>query len=509
MTLRDLLGEGPDVEITGLAFDNRAVRPGTLFFCVPGFTRDGHDFAPDAVGAARRARRRAAARARRSRGPGRGRAAAMAAPRRASTATPRRGCRSSGSRAPTARRRPPSSCARCWRRAGCRAGCSARSRPWSAARSARPCARRRRRSTCRRRSAAMLDGGDRACAMEVSSHALELRRVDGDPLRRRRVHEPQPGPPRLPSRHGGLLRGQAAAVPRVRRRRARIVVRGRRMGPPAGRRAPGRRHRRRSTAPADWRRGDAAPGSAAPPSPSSRRRARPRSAAAARAASTPPTRWSRWPPAHALGAPAGRHGRRARGRAAGAGARAAGRGGAGRSPCSSTTRTSRPRWRTCCAPARELATGRVIVVFGAGGDRDRGKRPLMGEIAARLADVAIVTSDNPRSEDAGGDHRRDHGRDPGRRASAWSGSPTAARRSTARSRWPRPGDVVVIAGKGHEQGQEFAGGRKEPFDDVAVAREALRRGVRVRDWSDARVARGRRRRARARRRGRRRPGRGW
>src|SRR6185503_6883425 len=50
MTLRDLLGAGPDdVEITGLAYDNRAVAPGTLFFCVPGFTRDGHDFAPDAV----------------------------------------------------------------------------------------------------------------------------------------------------------------------------------------------------------------------------------------------------------------------------------------------------------------------------------------------------------------------------------------------------------------------------------------------------------------------------
>ena len=49
MTLRELLGDGPDVEITGLAFDNRKVEPGTLFFCVPGFTRDGHDFAPDAI----------------------------------------------------------------------------------------------------------------------------------------------------------------------------------------------------------------------------------------------------------------------------------------------------------------------------------------------------------------------------------------------------------------------------------------------------------------------------
>src|SRR5256885_2621137 len=49
MTVRELLGEGPDVPIRALAFDNRAVQPGTLFFCVPGFTRDGHDFAPDAV----------------------------------------------------------------------------------------------------------------------------------------------------------------------------------------------------------------------------------------------------------------------------------------------------------------------------------------------------------------------------------------------------------------------------------------------------------------------------
>ena len=100
MTLRELLGAGPDdVEITGLAFDNRAVEPGTLFFCVPGFTRDGHDFAPDAV-----ARGAAALVVARPLGLGvpevrrRGRARGDGAwPRRASTAIRRPSCASSGS----------------------------------------------------------------------------------------------------------------------------------------------------------------------------------------------------------------------------------------------------------------------------------------------------------------------------------------------------------------------------------------------------------------------------
>ena len=123
--------------------------------------------------------------------------------------------------------------------------------------------------------------------------------------------------------------------------------------------------------------------------------------------------------------------------------------------------------------ARPLTTGRLHVVFGCGGDRDRGKRPLMGEIAARLADRVIVTSDNPRSEDpaaiideilvgSGGDveHEVD------RRVAIDRAIATAG-----------PGDVVVIAGKGHEQGQEFEAGRKIPFDDVTVVRESLRRAL--------------------------------
>ena len=119
--------------------------------------------------------------------------------------------------------------------------------------------------------------------------------------------------------------------------------------------------------------------------------------------------------------------------------------------------------------ARALTEGRLLVVFGAGGDRDRTKRPLMGRVAAALSDRAIVTSDNPRSEDP--EAIVDE---------VMIGAPDAERevdraRAIARAiESAAPGDVVVIAGKGHEQGQELAGGCKQPFDDVTVAREALR-----------------------------------
>ena len=124
---------------------------------------------------------------------------------------------------------------------------------------------------------------------------------------------------------------------------------------------------------------------------------------------------------------------------------------------------------TLLRTARELATGRVICVFGCGGDRDREKRPQMGRIASELADVVIVTNDNPRSEDpeaiidaiVGGavgpvEVEQD-------RAHAITQAIEAA----------RDGDIVLIAGKGAEQGQEFAD-RTIPFDDREAAREALR-----------------------------------
>ena len=114
---------------------------------------------------------------------------------------------------------------------------------------------------------------------------------------------------------------------------------------------------------------------------------------------------------------------------------------------------------------RPHAKGRIILVFGAGGDRDAGKRPEMGKVAAQLAETIIVTDDNPRTEDAAAI-----------RAEIMQGCPQAAniggrREAIAEAISQATGDdIVIIAGKGHEQGQ-IVGDRKLPFDDVTVARE--------------------------------------
>jgi UDP-N-acetylmuramoyl-L-alanyl-D-glutamate--2,6-diaminopimelate ligase len=123
--------------------------------------------------------------------------------------------------------------------------------------------------------------------------------------------------------------------------------------------------------------------------------------------------------------------------------------------------------------ARRLTSGRLISVFGAGGDRDRAKRPLMGRAGAELSDLAVITSDNPRSEypdaivaevAAGAEEGGEVELEVDRREAIAMALAEA-----------RPGDTVVIAGKGHEQGQEFEEGRRVPFDDREVAREELRK----------------------------------
>jgi len=127
------------------------------------------------------------------------------------------------------------------------------------------------------------------------------------------------------------------------------------------------------------------------------------------------------------------------------------------------------------AALRPLTEGRVVVVIGAGGDRDAGKRPIMGEIAARLADVVVITDDNPRTEDPAAiraallEGARAAARESGAEVLEVGGRRDAVDRAVALA---DPGDIVLVAGKGHETGQEVHG-VVHPFDDRDVAREAL------------------------------------
>ena len=138
------------------------------------------------------------------------------------------------------------------------------------------------------------------------------------------------------------------------------------------------------------------------------------------------------------------------------------------------------------ATVSELKTGRIITLFGCGGDRDRGKRPVMGEIAARYSDLAIITSDNPRTEDPkailsevqsglAGLGLREYGADELQRGVAEKGFATIeSRRDAIRAaiRAAEPGDIVLLAGKGHEDYQ-IIGQEKFHFDDREEAAAAL------------------------------------
>ncbi|MGH7022078.1 MAG: glutamate ligase domain-containing protein, partial [Caulobacteraceae bacterium] len=127
--------------------------------------------------------------------------------------------------------------------------------------------------------------------------------------------------------------------------------------------------------------------------------------------------------------------------------------------------------RTVLTALRPHARGRLIVVFGAGGERDRGKRPQMGAVAADLADMAIVTDDNPRSETPRAIRAEIMAGNAGLEEIGGRAEAIAA----AVSRLAE-GDILVVAGKGHERGQDI-GGVIHPFDDVEVTAAALAGGA--------------------------------
>src|SRR3954470_11096650 len=472
MTLRELLGAGPaDVEVTGLAYDNRAVGPGTLFFCVPGFTRDGHDFAPDAV----------------ARG-----AVALVGARPLELDVPEvvvDDVRAAMARAAAAFYGDPTRSLPVVGITGTsgkttttyliRALLEAAGRPCGLLGTVTSVVAGEERAVVRttpeaidlqRTFRAMLDGGDLACAMEVSSHALELRRVDG-------IHFAAAAFTNLSQDHLDFHPTMDAYFEAKRRLFTEfdVGVAIVDVDDPWGRRLAATLPEAVTVAidrAAEWRAEDV--------------RGTPRGTGfTVRGGGVELPLPGRFNVSNALVALAA-------GDALGLslGAMAASLRAVGPVPgrvqavdmgqdfAVLVDYSHKPAaLENVLRAARELASGRVIAVFGAGGDRDRGKRPLMGEIGARLADVAIVTSDNPRSEDP--DAIIDEVL-----AGVPAGAAGVEREVDRRAAIERAialaaaGDVVVIAGKGHETGQEFAGGRKEPFDDVVVAREALA-GVRA------------------------------
>jgi UDP-N-acetylmuramoyl-L-alanyl-D-glutamate--2,6-diaminopimelate ligase len=461
--LSELMGNGgPDVEIEGLAYSSEAVEPGTLFFCVPGFTADGHEFAPDAV-----ARGAVALVCQRPLGLGVPEVvvedvrAAMGPAAARFYGDPTASLRVVGITGTNGKTTTAFLVREILERGGVQTGLLGtvkrivgsveedveRTTPEAIDLQA----------TFRR----MLDAGDGACAMEVSSHALELGRAEGiryackvftnltqDHLdfhetmeryflaKRRLFEEPGPAVVNVDDEYGLRL---AAELPEA------ITYAVERE--------------------ADIRASDVSfdlSGSSFRVGELELRTRLPglfnvENALAALAAT------------RALGVRDD--------------AIAAALGEAGRVPGRFEPvdvgqdfgvlvdyAHTPDSLQNVLRAAREITRGRLHVVFGAGGDRDRGKRPLMGEVAARLADRVVVTSDNPRNEDP--EAIVDEimaGTGPGvdrvvnRREAIGLAIETA-----------EAGDVVVIAGKGHEQGQEFEAGRKEPFDDLSVAREALR-----------------------------------
>jgi UDP-N-acetylmuramoyl-L-alanyl-D-glutamate--2,6-diaminopimelate ligase len=468
MQLREVLGDAardaPPVEVTALAFDNRLVTPGTLFFCVPGFTRDGHDYAPDAI-----ARGAAALVVQRPLGLGvpevlvENVRAAMAPAAATLNGDPTAALRAVGITGTNGKTTTAFLVRGLLEAAGIHTGLVGTVNAVVGG-AERPMVRTTPEAIdLQRMFAEMRDAGDAAVVMEVSSHALALHRADAihwavaiftnltrdhldfHPtmedyfLAKRRLFEagPEVAIVNVDDPYGQRLAYDFPDAIRIGIESPHAQLRPTRIESDAG----------GSTFTVDGRELHS-------PLPGRFNVLNVLGAVAA---------------VRALGvddatiADALRHAVRVPGRFEPV--------DEGQPFAVLVDYAHTPdSLDNVLRAARPLATGRVIVVFGAGGDRDRAKRPLMGAVACEHADVVIVTSDNPRSEDAeaivaailegcgaGVDVEID------RRAAIERAIGIAA-----------PGDVVIVAGKGHEQGQEFEGGRTIPFDDVSVAREALR-----------------------------------
>ena len=460
----------PDPEIAALALDTRCVGPGTLFFCVPGFTRDGHEFAPDAI----------------ARG-----AAALVVERPLGLGVPELCVPSVRAAMPTAAARffgdPTAELAMLGI-----TGTNGKTTTAFIIRSLLEGAGRAcglvgtvksvvggRERTAERTTPeaidlqgdfrAMVAGGDSACALEVSSHALELGRADA-------IHWDVAVWTNLGHDHLDF-HGDLETYFQAKRRLfcADGVTRVVNVDDPSGRRLVEEFPDAVTIAlerDAEWRVTHLCGGQIA-----TRFRAETPEGEVELTVPLP----GRFNVLNALGAAAAV-------RAVGVGLetiaavlpraeRVPGRFepvDAGQEFAVIVDYSHEPdALENVLRAARELVPGRVTVVFGAGGDRDRVKRPVMGEVASRLADRAIVTSDNPRSEDPEAIVAEVL-------AGAAPGTESILDRRAAIERaldGAGPGDLVLIAGKGHEQGQELAGGRKVPFDDREVAREALARVV--------------------------------
>jgi UDP-N-acetylmuramoyl-L-alanyl-D-glutamate--2,6-diaminopimelate ligase len=471
MRLEELIAGTPpgagDLQITGLAYDNRLVQPGTLFFCVPGFTRDGHEFAPEAI-----ARGAVALVVERALGLGvpeirvASVRAAMAPAAAALYGDPTAQLQTVGVTGTNGKTTTAFLVQALLEADGRQAGLLGTVKSVIGG-AERPVERTTPEAIDLQRTfREMLDAGDKACAMEVSSHALKLHRADAihfaaaiftnltqDHLdfhgtmedyyaAKRRLFEPgraQHSVVNIDDPYGARLAAELpGAVTFAVDREADYRGTGLRtdlMGSHFTAHCPDGQIELSSPLPGRFNVYNVLGALAAV------RAVGVPLDLAARAIETAGHVPGRFQPVD---------------------------GGQDFAVLVDYAHTP-DSLENVLRAARQLTDGRLHVVFGCGGDRDRGKRPLMGEIAARLADRVIVTSDNPRSEDPesivreilkGAGDGVEHDVD---RRSAIATAIAGA----------RPGDVVVIAGKGHEQGQEFEDGRKIPFDDVTVAREVL------------------------------------